>query len=673
MSDASTWSSRAPGSLLHPPGRRERGPYESLNLGILTDDEPDRVVREPRPAGRAAGARRRAHRDGLAGARRPSSQDWTAPPAATASRAGPSSRGRRPHHRASAASGCWCSWPTACRWRWPAPGRVAMLHCGWRGLAGGIIAQARRALRRAAGRRHRARASGAAATRWARRCWRRSRTSRAPRDGRMLDLRAVAEAKLRAAGVDRVEHVDLCTSCHADLFFSHRRDNGVTGRQGGMAWRTHDAIHPDRGRARNLERVRERRIGPDVEILRGRQVRRRRRAARAGRGAASRWWARTAPRSWPPSRTRTATCSSWDFIGALQSRKVKDVAPRVRLIHSVASDSALAQLEQTPRRGARPGERGGGGGQGRHRARRAGRLHRALPGAGRRPDDDAAVRRSAPRTTAATSPAWPSWRPSTGWRGCRWAPPRTTRWPRRRARRSCASARRSTSAEPRGTRRSPARAGRPARPAATCPRSSTTSSRAGQPPRVLLGDGQRVRRGRSRRGSRPPASGTSSSLEPLQPVERRRARDHAQGVGHRARGARWRSMRWRVASRAASRKRSGSVVAARALHERLDVPVARARRPARPSASRSSASAGAPAKAGVICTSARTRSGCSSAKRHRAWRRPSSCPTSTGALEPERRRAPRRGRPPGRRTRRRRVRRRSRTRRGRGRRRPISA
>jgi len=38
----------------------------------------------------------------------------------------------------------------------------------------------------------------------------------------------------------------------------------------------------------------------------------------------------------------------WDFIGALQSRKVKDVAPRVRLIHSVASESALAQLEQHP-------------------------------------------------------------------------------------------------------------------------------------------------------------------------------------------------------------------------------------------------------------------------------------------------------------------------------------
>jgi uncharacterized pyridoxal phosphate-containing UPF0001 family protein len=39
---------------------------------------------------------------------------------------------------------------------------------------------------------------------------------------------------------------------------------------------------------------------------------------------------------------------AWDFIGALQSRKVKDVAPLVRLIHSVASESALRKLEANP-------------------------------------------------------------------------------------------------------------------------------------------------------------------------------------------------------------------------------------------------------------------------------------------------------------------------------------
>jgi pyridoxal phosphate enzyme (YggS family) len=36
----------------------------------------------------------------------------------------------------------------------------------------------------------------------------------------------------------------------------------------------------------------------------------------------------------------------WDFIGHLQSRKVKQIAPLVRLIHSVYTDSALTQLER---------------------------------------------------------------------------------------------------------------------------------------------------------------------------------------------------------------------------------------------------------------------------------------------------------------------------------------
>lgn len=35
---------------------------------------------------------------------------------------------------------------------------------------------------------------------------------------------------------------------------------------------------------------------------------------------------------------------SWDFIGHLQSRKVRDVVPLTRLIHSVSSDSALRQV-----------------------------------------------------------------------------------------------------------------------------------------------------------------------------------------------------------------------------------------------------------------------------------------------------------------------------------------
>jgi len=40
----------------------------------------------------------------------------------------------------------------------------------------------------------------------------------------------------------------------------------------------------------------------------------------------------------------------WDFIGALQSRKLRDVAPVARLIHTVASESALRRLDQHPAR-----------------------------------------------------------------------------------------------------------------------------------------------------------------------------------------------------------------------------------------------------------------------------------------------------------------------------------
>jgi pyridoxal phosphate enzyme (YggS family) len=36
----------------------------------------------------------------------------------------------------------------------------------------------------------------------------------------------------------------------------------------------------------------------------------------------------------------------WDFIGHLQSRKVRDVAPLVRLVHSVSTDSVLEQLRR---------------------------------------------------------------------------------------------------------------------------------------------------------------------------------------------------------------------------------------------------------------------------------------------------------------------------------------
>ncbi len=40
---------------------------------------------------------------------------------------------------------------------------------------------------------------------------------------------------------------------------------------------------------------------------------------------------------------------TWDFIGHLQSRRVRQIVPHVRYIHSVASDSVLTQLERHAR------------------------------------------------------------------------------------------------------------------------------------------------------------------------------------------------------------------------------------------------------------------------------------------------------------------------------------
>jgi purine-nucleoside/S-methyl-5'-thioadenosine phosphorylase / adenosine deaminase len=53
--------------------------------------------------------------------------------------------------------------------------------------------------------------------------------------GRTLDLKAIARARLEAAGVREIHDCGLCTSCDPERFFSHRRDRGVTGRQAGLA------------------------------------------------------------------------------------------------------------------------------------------------------------------------------------------------------------------------------------------------------------------------------------------------------------------------------------------------------------------------------------------------------------------------------------------------------
>jgi copper oxidase (laccase) domain-containing protein len=50
-------------------------------------------------------------------------------------------------------------------------------------------------------------------------------------------MKAIARGQLERAGVDQVHDCGLCTICaEPTLFFSHRRDHGVTGRQAGVAW-----------------------------------------------------------------------------------------------------------------------------------------------------------------------------------------------------------------------------------------------------------------------------------------------------------------------------------------------------------------------------------------------------------------------------------------------------
>lgn len=123
-----------------------------------------------------------------------------------------------------------------------APGAVAVLHCGWRGLAGGIVAEGVEALRELAAEPGPLRAAigpGIGPC-----CFEVGDEVRDafsdlgadPRRGRNLDLPLIARRRLEHAGADEVHDAGLCTACHPELFFSHRRDRGVTGRQAGAAW-----------------------------------------------------------------------------------------------------------------------------------------------------------------------------------------------------------------------------------------------------------------------------------------------------------------------------------------------------------------------------------------------------------------------------------------------------
>ena len=119
-------------------------------------------------------------------------------------------------------------------------GGVAVVHAGWRGLAAGVIGEGVRALRRLGvdGPLEAVIGPGAGGC-----CYetgdevRERFAAYGASRGRLLDIKAVAAAQLREAGVHEIRDVALCTICAPEeRFFSHRRDGARTGRQGGFAW-----------------------------------------------------------------------------------------------------------------------------------------------------------------------------------------------------------------------------------------------------------------------------------------------------------------------------------------------------------------------------------------------------------------------------------------------------
>ncbi len=117
------------------------------------------------------------------------------------------------------------------------PGAVAMLHAGWRGLRAGVLEEGVRALRELGGDGEIAAAIGPGAGVCCYEVGEEVHTAfgNAHRQGRRLDLRALARERLLAAGVTEVHEVELCTICERGLF-SHRREAERSGRQAGVAW-----------------------------------------------------------------------------------------------------------------------------------------------------------------------------------------------------------------------------------------------------------------------------------------------------------------------------------------------------------------------------------------------------------------------------------------------------
>jgi polyphenol oxidase len=217
-------------------GGVSEGDFESLNLGILTDDDPERVVENRRRVCAAVGADAET-----------ATMAWQVHGGAV-TEAKP--RGILERTIFDQCDGLWTEargqamalvtadcYPVAVA-RANGEPALCVLHVGWRGLLEGIAESGVEAL--GPGPLQAIVGPGIGPC-----CYevgeevaepfRRRFGESVLVDGR-LDLAAATEQALREAGVDTIERTGHCTACEPGLFFSHRRDRGRTGRQGVVAY-----------------------------------------------------------------------------------------------------------------------------------------------------------------------------------------------------------------------------------------------------------------------------------------------------------------------------------------------------------------------------------------------------------------------------------------------------
>lgn len=214
------------------------GPFASLNLGRLTDDEGTNVDENRVRLAAATGFPRERFIYGrqVHGA---TVRRATEPPGATRPAVAEDGQATALENAAALVFVADCL-PVMLA----GEGAVAALHGGWRGLAAGIVDEGVAALRELGATGTLAAALGPSARSC---CYEVGEEVQAQFAGvpgarvgeRNLDLPAIARRRLADAGVETVHDTGLCTICAgAELFFSHRRDKGVTGRQAGIVWRS---------------------------------------------------------------------------------------------------------------------------------------------------------------------------------------------------------------------------------------------------------------------------------------------------------------------------------------------------------------------------------------------------------------------------------------------------